>query len=118
MRLVPSLSYCSLVATLGGADESRPISKKAASMKRMLMLLTVALVMAAMMVAMAAPAFAQGSNPQGLGRQSTDSNCGNGTGFSGDFFTYNRGNGSVDHFAYTDKGNGSQKNPQGRGTCF
>jgi hypothetical protein len=103
----------------GGADESRPTVKEVVLMrKRILMVLAVALVMAAMMVAMAAPAFAQGSNPQGLGKDDTDSDCGIGNGGSGDFFTYNRGNGSVDHFDYSDKGNGDQQNPQGQGTCM
>jgi hypothetical protein len=87
-------------------------------MRRLLLVLTVALVMAAMVAAMAAPAFAQGTNPQGLGRENTDNNCGIGTGWIGDFFTFNRGNGSVDHFDYSNKGNGSQKNPQGQGTCM
>jgi hypothetical protein len=81
-------------------------------MRRILLVLTVMAVMAAMLAVMAAPAFARdtcgsgtchGSNPQTLGKESIDSNCSTG----GDFFTYNRGNGSVDHFGNTDiPGNG------------
>src|SRR5215210_1710887 len=42
----------------GGADESRPTVKEATLMRRLLLVLTVALVMAAMVVVTAAPAFA------------------------------------------------------------
>ena len=42
----------------GGAEESHPTVKEVASMRRILLVLMVALVMAAMMLAMAMPAFA------------------------------------------------------------
>jgi hypothetical protein len=49
----------------GGADESRPPGKEVASMRRILLVLTVTALMAVMLTVMAAPAFAvsdQGGN--------------------------------------------------------
>jgi hypothetical protein len=43
-----------------GTDESRPRVKEVASMRRILLVLAVALVMAAMVLVLAVPAFAQG----------------------------------------------------------
>ncbi len=60
-------------------------------MRRILSVLTVALVMVAMVAVMAAPVFADGgSNPQGLGKDIANDNCGKNT--QGDFYTYDRGN--------------------------
>ena len=42
----------------GGADEPRPTVKEVASMRRIMILVAVAALMVAMLVAMAAPAFA------------------------------------------------------------
>jgi hypothetical protein len=68
-------------------------------MRRILLVLTVALVMVAMVAVMALPAFAQvvtGSNPQGLGKDRAESNCSEHVG--GDFYTVNRGSkGFVNH---------------------
>jgi hypothetical protein len=65
-------------------------------MKRILLLVTVALVMAAMAAAVAVPAFgATGTNPQGHGKDIVGSNCGN---YPGDFYTVNEGiKGDVNH---------------------
>jgi hypothetical protein len=66
-------------------------------MRRILLLLTVALVMVAMVAVMAVPAFAQrGSNPQGLGKDIKEANCGN---YGGDWFNVNRGQGERQHCA-------------------
>jgi hypothetical protein len=65
-------------------------------MKRILVLVTLAVVMAAMVAAVAVPAFAlTGTNPQGQGKDIVGSNCGN---YPGDFYTVNQGSkGYVNH---------------------
>src|SRR5215211_7720749 len=60
IRLVPMLVSVVALANVGGARQPRPLQKEVASMRRIISLVVVALVMAAMMTASAAPVFAQG----------------------------------------------------------
>ena len=59
IRLVPMLVSVVALANVGGARQPGPLQKEVASMRRIISLVVVALVMAAMMAASVAPVFAQ-----------------------------------------------------------
>src|SRR5215210_6963547 len=60
MRLVPHACYRGCVDQQGGADGCRPYGKGMCFMRRMLLVITAAMVMALVVVAMALPVFAGG----------------------------------------------------------